>query len=210
MRRAFTLVELMLVISIMGILLGIAGFTWATISARSRDNSRKADLSQLKNMLQQYFADSRQYPVFDLPASGEKIYSATWQLSGSAELVCLHSQTQAKLRLSNQSLGSLPKDPKDTSNYSQAGCSSLSQKQQNRYLYISGPTVRNETPSLGEHFALLATLENQRDPDIVADSLNPLKTEVTNFGNWYLGSGDNYTDPVSLNANYLATNSSLN
>lgn len=60
---AFTLVELLIVISIMGILTVVVSASFKTIQMKARDAKRKSDLDSVKKALNMYFTDNGQYPV---------------------------------------------------------------------------------------------------------------------------------------------------
>ncbi len=64
-KKAFTLIEILIVISIMGILITLGSYSWSSVSARSRDNTRKTDLKHISTSLELYYADQRSYPTFD-------------------------------------------------------------------------------------------------------------------------------------------------
>lgn len=66
-KQAFTLIELMVVIAIIGILVTLTSYAWASSSRRSRDNTRRADLERMRNVLQQYYVDNRTYPASETP-----------------------------------------------------------------------------------------------------------------------------------------------
>lgn len=61
----FTLVELLVVISIMSILTVITVSQFTSARIRSRDVARKADLNSLSKALQNYYADYGVFPVED-------------------------------------------------------------------------------------------------------------------------------------------------
>lgn len=61
--RGFTLVELLVVISIIGVLVSVALVSFRTSQARGRDAQRKSDLKQISSALELYFSDYEQYPV---------------------------------------------------------------------------------------------------------------------------------------------------
>lgn len=60
--KAFTLVELLVVISIIGILASIGLVSFRTAQARSRDAQRKSDLKEIGSALELYYSDYGQYP----------------------------------------------------------------------------------------------------------------------------------------------------
>lgn len=63
MRKAFTLVELLIVIVIMGILTVIAVSQFRTAKKKANDVARKGDLSSVSKALQMYYADYKKFPA---------------------------------------------------------------------------------------------------------------------------------------------------
>lgn len=61
--QGFTLVELMVVISIIAILTGMLLVAYQGTRATARDGKRKADLEQIRIALQMYHADCGSYPL---------------------------------------------------------------------------------------------------------------------------------------------------
>ena len=59
----FTLVELLVVISIIGILASIGLVAFTSAQARSRDAKRKSDLKQLSSALELFYSDYGRYPA---------------------------------------------------------------------------------------------------------------------------------------------------
>jgi len=114
MKRGFTIVELMTTILIVGILstIGLVGYNSAM--QRSRDNQRKADLNSLKNALEQYYVDNRQYPYVDGGDINNTIPTADFQL-GSWDNVnsnsCTRDITTSKT-LVPKYISKIPEDPK--------------------------------------------------------------------------------------------------
>lgn len=70
--HGFTLVELLIVITIIGILAGIGIGSYIGQLVKARDTRRKADLEQIRSALEMYWADCNIYPVGAL-ASGSDI-----------------------------------------------------------------------------------------------------------------------------------------
>ncbi|MCR4329197.1 MAG: type II secretion system GspH family protein [Candidatus Roizmanbacteria bacterium] len=55
-KKGFTLLELLVVMSVIGILLGISTISYATAQVRARDARRKGDLKYLQDAAEQYFS----------------------------------------------------------------------------------------------------------------------------------------------------------
>lgn len=62
MKKAFTIVELLVVISIISILLSIGIYSVTAARKRSRDTERKSDLQSIQVALESYKSNKKQYP----------------------------------------------------------------------------------------------------------------------------------------------------
>lgn len=92
MKKGFTLVELLVVITILGILatIGLGAFT--SSQARSRDVQRKSDLRQISSALELFYSDYGKYPSSNNGAIQSCKYNSTtatgtnciWGDTGSA------------------------------------------------------------------------------------------------------------------------------
>jgi len=77
-KKGFTLVELLVVISIIGLLSTIAIVSLGSARAKSRDTKRIADMKQLSTALEQYYSDQGGYPsVTTAPAWPATLPSST-------------------------------------------------------------------------------------------------------------------------------------
>ena len=65
MKKAFTLVEMLIVIIIIGILMAALLPRLKGAQERARDTARKANLSQISTALEMYFNDIGKYPTWD-------------------------------------------------------------------------------------------------------------------------------------------------
>jgi general secretion pathway protein G len=61
-KRGFTLVEILVVVSIIAILMGLLLVAYQGTRASARDGKRKADLEQIRMALQMYHTDCGNYP----------------------------------------------------------------------------------------------------------------------------------------------------
>jgi type II secretion system protein G len=61
-KKAFTLIELLIVIAVIGVLIAIILPNLIGMRERARDSKRKNDLAQLKTALRMYFNDYNSYP----------------------------------------------------------------------------------------------------------------------------------------------------
>jgi len=101
-RRAFTLVELLVILTIIGILGSMVALSFATISVHTRDTRRKADLDAVASALKQVLVDSATtgssgapYPVASgfMPSGVSALATALTSVGG------------------NHYIDALPKDP---------------------------------------------------------------------------------------------------
>jgi prepilin-type N-terminal cleavage/methylation domain-containing protein len=71
--QGFSLIELLVVISIIGVLLGLSIIGMKGARSAGRDATRKADLELVKSGLEMYKADCTRYPPTPFPAAGSPL-----------------------------------------------------------------------------------------------------------------------------------------
>ena len=65
-KKAFTLLEMLVVIGIIGILVGLGAVSYSTAQKKARDAKRKQDLKAVQNCLEQYYSynNNFRYPNY--------------------------------------------------------------------------------------------------------------------------------------------------
>jgi len=139
----FTLVELLVVISIIGILSSFAVVSLNNARTKARDALRKGDMAQIRTALNLYYDDNIKYPICGTWDDGAPDFGATVQ-EGS---VCYNGVlTNALISGSKPYMGEMPKDPKNPTNDPVVS---------NSYLY------RYVSASDGSKYAIVYLLENE-------------------------------------------------
>lgn len=103
-RAGFSLIELLITVSIISILIAIGVASYATINRQSRDTKRKSDVEQIRSALEMYRADNSSYP-----SAG----SGSWVVASSVS-DALVGLTPA---LVSTYLPAVPTDPKVSQSY---------------------------------------------------------------------------------------------
>lgn len=98
MRKGFTLIEVLVAVTIIAVLVSIGVVSYSSVNKRSRDAKRRGDIEQLRSALEMYRADIGSYP----DPSGDGSWTDASGLS--AELVSTY-------------IPAIPSDPKSTQTY---------------------------------------------------------------------------------------------
>ncbi len=131
-RKAFTLVELLVVISIIGLLSTIAVASLSSAQMNARNAKRKADLTQISKALELYRADNGAFPVAGGWRGNCSAYGGYPDTDPGSWIPGL---------VSGGYMARLPRDPRSSQanqNYSDVYCKN--NPQNNCYLYISNGT----------------------------------------------------------------------
>ncbi len=107
-KKAFTLIEMMIVIAIIAILATLAIANFAGSIQKSRDGRRKSDLASIQKALELYYGDSNTYPA-TMPAVGY-----CWYAGGSGSTCAANTSIY---------MVKYPGDPKTGSAYTYCGVS---------------------------------------------------------------------------------------
>lgn len=67
-RVGFSLLEILIVVALIGILVSIGVVSYGAAQKRSRDSKRRADMRVMQNAMEQYYADTTQYPATASPS----------------------------------------------------------------------------------------------------------------------------------------------
>lgn len=102
-RLGFTLVELLITITIIAILSTIALVSYTSFIKNSRDAKRQSDLKLMQSALEQYHADQKYYPYSESVASGKPLTNSTGAPLGTT--------------LSKTYLNTIPSDPSAVTPY---------------------------------------------------------------------------------------------
>lgn len=100
-QRGFTFIEILVVVTIIAVISGVAVATYTTTNRKARDSRRRADLEQVRSALELCRSEAGQYPA--------TVYSTVTPNGSGQTLVCDDGQTY---------LDPLPVDPYSSGAYS--------------------------------------------------------------------------------------------
>lgn len=192
----FTLIEVLTVIAIIGILASLGGYTYAAALTRSRDNQRIADLQFIRNGLEQFYLDNREYPVFD---TGRNLPQASWQLEDDYSCQGINRKYLAPKYLAN-----IPQDPSAKFTDPSSGCSATTAFGQ--YLYYG--LLRNDSKT---GYYLMARMERAQNINYTGP-ITQLVSEYEDDGflRPFCNAGEFSDSPTGCSQNAFVTNSKNN
>ena len=175
--KGFTLIELMVTISIIAIISAIGMMTYSQSQKLARDSRRKQDLEQIQKALSLYYSDNNSYPFTPGGgcASGGSTFAGTYCYSNNASSPWI-------LNLSNNYTSSLPKDPLKDMGDPNSGTNY-------GYGYLSANAATCGAD--GRYFVLFTRLENTSDPDRLGAKDKALFHSVSSLSNGGAGFGNN-------------------
>ena len=104
-KKAFTLLELLVVIGIIGILISLGIASYSTAQRKARDAKRKSDLQSIQHAFEQYYSIcGYQYPSA-LPAAGSALIATTANCPSISSNVTLMTIPADPLGSSYQCIG---------------------------------------------------------------------------------------------------------
>lgn len=151
-RRGFSLIEILVVITIIGLLTTMGAFSFSKTLQKARDGKRKSDLQAIRRSLEGYFQKFGSYPLQDGVPPGQIMCADTYSnvIAWGDPFIC-ETPTLENITF----MPNLPKDPLNTAPY------------------ICSYTPSSYTNPNYFSYLLQAQLENTNDPELSNLSCTP-------------------------------------
>lgn len=146
--RGFTLVELLITISIISILSAVGLVVYSSVMKQGRDSKRQSDLRSIQSALEQYYADNFSYPVQVLPSLGG---SGSISAGGKTYLNAVPTDPTGKPEYFYTSFAGSFSSP--------TSCDNLTTK---CTLYCLAAHLENTNPGLGNCSSIITSIFNNR------------------------------------------------
>lgn len=108
--RGFTLIEILVAISIIGIIFGVIISSVSIIQKNSRDAKRRSDLRNIQTALQQYYSDQQFYPSHNSSFGSNLDLGTVTNITSAIGNPTPPSSTKTYMSV-------VPKDPSSGNNY---------------------------------------------------------------------------------------------
>lgn len=154
-KHGFTLIEIMVSISIISILFAIGMTSYRRAEVSGRDAKRKQDIRLIAQALGLYYQTNKRYPYTDsttgywVTSAGSAPSGASYWLDDKGDISGIPSTP--KIDFGVQYLSEIPKDPKNVTPYV--------------YSYYSPAADWSTSCRKGKFYVLYVPLENKNDPD---------------------------------------------
>lgn len=129
MKKGFTLIEVLVAVTIIAVLVSIGVVSYSSVNKRSRDAKRRGDIEQLRSALEMYRADIGSYPVNPLVPNFDDV-----------------SVLEDALVTTGTYMPSIPSDPKSTQEYRYKATNASGG---NYYGYCIAANLETETTTTG-------------------------------------------------------------
>lgn len=120
-KSGFTFIEILVVITIIGILIGLSAVAYSSVRKSGRDARRRGDLEQIRSALEIYRTDCGDYPARSAVVAGQPL------VGDGSPSTCSSSNTY---------LSSIPADPLTGGSYQYQYYASGDQKTYNLCAYL--------------------------------------------------------------------------
>lgn len=148
-KSGLTIIELLIVIAIIGTLAAVVAVNLGSARLKARDAQRKNDLDKIRNALELYYNDHRQYPL-------QQTTGGSWQDASSNYCNISGSNNDwywlKSVLIDGGYIDKMPQDPINSGKY--------------LYFYKAYPFICSDDHGPALSYTLAAILENQNDPAI--------------------------------------------
>lgn len=181
-KKGFTLIELMISITILAIISSIGFVTYTNSQISARDGKRKQDLRSIATALELYYQSNKRFPCPGSDVWNNSSAGGNWitDLDGDLASASGGCGDTVDRPLDSTHINMMPQDPKNT------GGNNPPQQSTSTYTYgYRGYNASICSTKKGQFYLLAARLENTNDPD--RNAIRNIKNcdgTALNTGNW--------------------------
>jgi prepilin-type N-terminal cleavage/methylation domain-containing protein len=181
-KKGFTLIELMVAITILAVVSSIGFVTYSNSQIAARDGKRKQDLRAISTALELYYQTNKRYPCTGSDVWVNSSSGGNWitDIEGNSVTGESCGDTVDK-PIDSIYINIMPKDPKNTGgNYPPLQTTSTY-----TYGYRGYKNIGSCSTKKGQFYLIAARLENTNDPDRNAiRGVKDCEGSALNTGNW--------------------------